>query len=322
MIALLLAAFILFLYTPHLLFKFAAATKYDFITRKELPQVEEFFAAGLPSAFLNGLTFIALYGGYLLIGRPPMVLDRAAAALIFQKDPDLSQYLATASLSLLACYLGALAVFSWFAGRFYGDIVARVALAGGPYDYVQRAWHARLPWRKNQEAAAPWRVSFVAWRLVLLAYRRAWGTFYAQYEQPLYPDVLRNSYAFVHTTHGLYHGILFQLTKASDGDLDGIVLVAASKFSRRKEEECLSAGVNPISDLSGPLFIKWSEITDINYPSSAVILEEKRLFYKRKLHEYAARAKRSARYARYRRLHERRKKMSSSSATPPPPPAR
>ena len=53
MISLLVAGFIFYLYAPHLLFKFAAATNYDLITRKEIPQVEEFFAAGLPALFLN-----------------------------------------------------------------------------------------------------------------------------------------------------------------------------------------------------------------------------------------------------------------------------
>ncbi|MGH7487625.1 MAG: hypothetical protein ACREMY_18780, partial [bacterium] len=53
MISLLVAGFIFYLYSPHLLFKSAAAINCDLITRKEIPQVEEFFAAVLPGFLLN-----------------------------------------------------------------------------------------------------------------------------------------------------------------------------------------------------------------------------------------------------------------------------
>jgi hypothetical protein len=72
------------------------------------------------------------------------------------------------------------------------------------------------------ETAAP--VAFVAVRAVLVLYRRVWRVFYSQYEHPLYPVVIRNSYAFVHTTHGLYHGIMFQFDRKRwiDGLVDPI----------------------------------------------------------------------------------------------------
>lgn len=309
MIALVLAAFILYLYTPHLLFKFAAATQYDFITRKELPQVEEFFAAGLPSLFLNGLTFTVLYGGYNVLGYAPLVIDRAAVARVFQKEPDLSTYVATGNLSLLTCYLGALAVFSWTAGWTYGRTVKNVAAAGGAYTYLLDAVHMRAPWGVANELPFPVRGALVGWRLMWLGYQQAWKVFYVQYEQPLYPVVLRNSYAFVHTKGGLFHGILFQLDKKRDGEVAGIVLVAVSRFSRKKEEECLRLGQNPITELSGPLFIKWEEIVDINYPPSGDTLRQKREFYDQKLEELssqaAARRTRANRFVRYRKLHAR-----------------
>lgn len=289
MIALLLTAFILYLYTPHLLFKFAAATKYDFITRKDLPQVEEFFAAGLPSLFLNGITFVVLWAAYRLAGAPPIVIDRVATSAAFRSEPDLSTYIATGDVRFLVCYAGALAFVSWWAGRAYGGVIRKVALAGGDEEYLQGAL-----------GQGRFSGLLLTWRIVQVLYRRSWRIFYAHYEHPLYPVVLRSSYAFVHTTHGLYHGILFQLDKKRDGDTDGIILVGVSRFSRKSEEECFRLGINPISDLSGPLFIKWEEIIDINYPPNQFVLANKRAFYDQKLKQYAAaKAKRHTRRSAY-----------------------
>lgn len=315
MIALLVAAFILYLYTPHLLFKFAAATKFDFITRKELPQVEEFFAAGLPSLFLNGLTFVALWLAYWIVGEPPIVLDRAAAAAVFTKDPDLSQYFRKADLAPLLCYVGSLTFISWWAGRIYGGIIRKVAIAGGEWEYLEAATVARRPWLFDDEKPLPglFRAVLFLWRLIVMVpYRRSWRIFYSQYEEPLYPVVIRNSYAFVHTTYGLYHGILFQLTKKRDGDALGITLIAVSKFSRRKEEDCLRLGVNPISGMSGPLFIKWDEIIDINYPPNAEVLDAKREFYAQKLRAQVATAtKRRVRFGTYARFQNQKLKREA-----------
>jgi hypothetical protein len=116
-------------------------------------------------------------------------------------------------------------------------------------------------------------------RIARFWYFRFWNTFYAQYQDPFYPVVLRRSFAFVHTEGGLYHGIVFGAERKRDGDIEGIVLIGVSKFSRANEAELVRAGRNPITDLIGPLFIKWSEITDINYPPDGGVLERKRAEY-------------------------------------------
>ncbi|MEA2491647.1 MAG: hypothetical protein QOH21_3439, partial [Acidobacteriota bacterium] len=62
-------------------------------------------------------------------------------------------------------------------------------------------------------------------------------------------------------------------------------------------------GINPITDLSGPLFIKWEEIIDINYPPDESTLQAKRSFYDQKLKEHAAaKAKQRQRLSAYRRM--------------------
>lgn len=292
MIGILLGAFILYLYTPHLLFKYFAATKYDFITRKDLPQIEEFFAAGLPGLFLNAVTWSALWATYRLVGVPPILIDREAVARVFTKDPDLSAYIAKGDISALVCYLGALVVISSLAGRVYGATLMKVAQAGGDSAYLKQHSGGLPFWRDHWRQ--PPRRFIVAFRVVEVLYLRAWRLFYAQYEHPLYPAVLQKALAFVHTTHGLYHGFIYQFDKKRDGDVEGIYIINVSRFSRKKEKECFEMGINPISKLSGPLFIKWEEIIDINYPPNENVLAAKRAEYETKLDEYAARKEQAA----------------------------
>lgn len=270
MIALLIAGFLIYLYAPHLVFKFAAEGKYDFVTRKEVPQVEEFFAAGLPSLFLNGIAWLVLRAlPRLHLRRSGIDIDRHVIGAVFTKDPDLRPYFDHGDLRPLIIYLLTLYVVSWLAGRAYGTSLRSIALAGGTEQYLNGG--------------------NLGLRLSAVIYRRVWREFYQQYEQPLYPQILQNSYAFVHTNHGLYHGILYAADKQPDGELDGITLVSVHRFSRKTERECFENGENPIRVMTGPLFIRWSDIIDINYPPSGKVLESKRAYYEDKLKEHAQR---------------------------------
>ncbi|HEX3070385.1 MAG TPA: hypothetical protein VHX14_17590 [Thermoanaerobaculia bacterium] len=275
MISLLVAGFLFYLYAPHLLFKFAAASKYDLITPKEIPQVEEFFSAGLPGLILNIQAALVLRAGRLLFARAPITIDWSAVAVVFRKDPDLSSYAAGGNVSALLTYAAVLGLTSWMAGWWYGMLLRKVALAGGRTRYFQQHDTNLNPFNRIGRALAV----FVT---------RFWDTFYAQYQDPFYPVVLRRSYAFVHTEQGLYHGIVYGADKKRDGDIEGIVLIGVSKFSRGHEAELIAAGRNPIRDLAGPFFIKWSEITDINYPPDAGTLENKRAEYQKSIDDGAA----------------------------------
>jgi hypothetical protein len=270
LISLLVAGFIFYLYAPHLLFKFAAASKYDLITRKEIPQIEEFFTAGLPGLFLNVQAALVLRTGQVLFSRAPITIDWGAVALIFHKDPDLSPYATGNNVSALFTYAAVLGLTSWIAGLWYGLFLRRIALAGGRTEYYQQQGPNSNQLDRIGRAFAVFLTRF-------------WDTFYAQYQDRFYPVIMRRSYAFVHTKQGLFHGIVYGADKKRDGDIEGIVLIGVSKFSKGHEAELVSAGKNPITDLAGPLFIKWSEITDINYPPDGTVLERKRAEYQERI---------------------------------------
>jgi len=290
LISLLVAGFIFYLYAPHLLFKFAAATNYDLITRKEIPQVEEFFAAGLPGVFLNLQAVLLARVVLPLIGLSRVSVDWEAIALVFQKDPDLSAYVRGGHINSLVMYGAILGISSALAGWKYGQTLRRLGVVGGRSAYVPRL----------SRNASIQKALVLLVRVAEFWYFRFWNTFYAPYQDQFYPVVLRRSFAFVHTQRGLYHGVVFNAEKKRDGDIEGIVLVSVSKFSRGKDAELVRAGRNPITDLTGPLFIKWSEITDINYPPDGSVLEAKRADYEEQIRKNAARTKR--RHAVLRKL--------------------
>jgi hypothetical protein len=275
------AGFIFYLYAPHLLFKSAAEAHYDLITRKEIPQVEEFFAAGLPGVFLNvqaALLLRILPFKFSALSLRTITVDWNAVALVFQKDADLSPYVKSDDAKCLIAYMVVLGVSSWLAGSAYGRLRRRIALVGGRTTYLR--------WPRSNASILEF-VTFVP-RVTGFFYSLFWNMFYSQYLHPFYPVILRNSYAFVHTTRNLYHGIVYSADKRRDGDIEGIVLIGVSKFSRENEAELIRAGRNPITDLIGPLFIKWSEITDINYPPDGSILETKRAEYQERIAAGAA----------------------------------
>src|SRR5205823_3148411 len=150
----------------------------------------------------------------------------------------------------LVTYGAILGVSSAFSGWQYGKTLNRIGVAGGRSAYMQP-----LPPKPSLQK----RVALLT-RVAGYWYFRFWNTFYAQYQDPFYPVVLRRSFACVHTKGGLYHGIVFGAEKKRDGDNEAIVLVSVSKFSRGNEAALVAAGRNPITDLTGPLLIKWSEI--------------------------------------------------------------
>jgi hypothetical protein len=303
LISLLVAGFIFYLYAPHLLFKFAAATNYDLITPKEIPQVEEFFAAGLPGIFLNVQAVVLVRFLLPVVGLVPITADWQTISLIFEKDPDLSRYVRGGQTISLLTYAAVLAVSSALAGWQYGRKLRLIALAGGREAYVKELF-ANGSFYKLVALPA---------QILAVWYFRFWNTFYAQYQAPFYPVVLRQSFAFVHTAGGLYHGIVVDADKRRDGDIEGILLAGVSKFSRGKDAELIRLGRNPITDLAGPLFIKWSEITDINYPSDGSILETKRAEYAQRIIDAAAQTRR--RRAFLRRLAATKKLSTAETVT-------
>ncbi len=215
---------------------------------------KNFFAAALPSFFLNLKTLILINATTLLVHHSFFGVDRAAASKIFVKDPDLHEFVANGNVWPLVWYLALLALISWQTGLAYSTVLVRVVRAGGPELYFDTGWRAA---RKT--------LQYFFWR-----------SFYWSYEAPLYPSILRQDFAFMRTDYGLFHGLMYAADKNADGDPEGVTLVGATKINYRDEEASIKRGRVPMKELSGPILLRWSQVTDINYPTESDIIERMR----------------------------------------------
>lgn len=269
---LLLVLFLAYLYVPYLLFKFFVEESLDLMRRKDVTRVEEFFGAALPSTLLNFATITILRIADRLPGIRFPPLDWEVIASLF--DPDLSVFRAHVAKAPLAeiGYLALLYLFSAVAGNVYGLIELRL--------FERKVQPAFFLVRGKIQRRFLW---FVA-----LAYRRIWLPFFAETIQPIIAWTTSETWLFIRTKDDrLYYGLMYEFTKAANGDVDTITIVHTQRYARKTVAECLASGRCPLTRLSGSFVMKWSEIADINIAAPTVMTAIRRQ-YAVKLRVYRA----------------------------------
>jgi len=233
-VAEILVGFVLLLYVPTLLFRFAASRTADLSRRKIANQIEDFFAAALPSVLLNLITWF--------------IVNTATRWRLFEISATLPVLLTGRSTDVLqhnlliinAYYLSLLCV-SAISGYIYGVVEYDIT-------YYGVAVARTLP--------GFW------WRLAL-QYHDLWATFFDGEKSLLFPLTVQPTFVFVRTDR-LYHGLLDRYDRSSDGEVAGISLSQASRFALKTRDECLSTDDDFATPLKGTLWLRWSTITDIN----------------------------------------------------------
>jgi hypothetical protein len=255
----LLIAFVFYLYAPDLIFRFGASSIYGLRTAKTTSQVREFFAAALPSLFLNLETLALFMVARRLFKGIWFLPDVEQIKPLLAKDPSFAALTADDLIGPLF-FLGALYVNSFRVGLAYGEQSRQIAVAGGILEY------------------------FATRSSLVYARYRQWYLFYSRSHDPFYPIVVRSSTAYVHTRDAIFHGRIVQNDKDRDGDNEAIYLVDVAKYSRAAQDQMLERGENPITQMSGPVYIKWHEIVDINFPLEPDdSLERKRQYFAERL---------------------------------------
>lgn len=213
------------------------------------------FAAAAPSAFLNAATLVFFIVTRKLLRHLWFLPDLAKLKPLLQKDPSFAG-ITEHDLIAPLFYLATLYINSYRLGLVYGEESRDTAVAGGILEHFSDKNTYRY-----------------------LRYR-FWYLFYSRYHDPFYPIVVRSSTAYVHTKAAIFHGRIVQNDKDREGDNESLYLANASKYDRQEQDKMLERGENPITMLSGPIYIKWSEITDINFPLEPDdTLEKKRLYF-------------------------------------------
>ncbi len=295
----LFAGFIVFLYVPSQVFKFAANLFADLNRRRAASQIEEFLAASIPGAFLNLGTIAVwavlgraaekllgkdweyapvgetIYAVLAALTAPPAQLNTAVTA---QKTAVLHALPRLGSYAFLV--LTASAIF----GVMYGLTEHRIARRGGMEAIKlqlptwrtlwQTFWHPPLhidpktgkTTKLRRRSIARRAAAKVGWTLRLLIFYRVWDHCYTANKNTIYPWATRNSSVFVKLKSGLvFHGVLRSYRRTQDGEVEGILLDNVQRFNPEKLRENVANGVNPFRRLIGPLYVKWEEVADVNF---------------------------------------------------------
>ncbi|MEA2339196.1 MAG: hypothetical protein QOE82_3203 [Thermoanaerobaculia bacterium] len=261
--AALLVSFVLLFYVPTLLFRFFATLYIDLGRRKIANQIEDFFAAALPSVFLNILAWfivntVTMWRLAELTGAVPLLLTSDTGTLMRQNMLLVSSYYAVLLLTAASC------------GAIYGWVELRMTLL---------------------EATVARNLSGELWRWALRVHD-FWAIFFRAERVPLFPWIVRKTYVFARTDR-LYYGLVESYDRNSDGEIAGITLVRVRRFSEKSREECLAGDTDYIRRLYGSFYLKWSTITDINiadidHPTTMVKIQ--REFRRARQHARTARA--------------------------------
>jgi hypothetical protein len=233
-VAQILIAFVLLFYVPTLLFRFAASRNVDLSRRKIANQIEDFFAAALPSVLLNVIAWLLL--NTVTLWR---VLDFSATLPVLV-TPAGADHLQQNLLLINTYFVGLLAV-SAFSGHVYGVVENRIT-------YYGVAVARGLPGER--------------WRWALL-YHDLWAIFFDGEKVMLFPFTVQPTFVFVHTDR-LYHGRFHKYDKNSEGEITGITLGQVSRFTQKTRDECLASDDDLVRPLHGTLWLRWSAVTDIN----------------------------------------------------------
>lgn len=229
----LLIWFILLFYVPTLFFRFFASRRVDLSRRKIPNQIEDFFAAALPSVLFNVVAWLLL--NTLTLWK----LAETTAVVPLLLTNEGSSYMQRNMFMIGAYTLSVFAVAA-VSGWIYGWVELETTLLG-------------------VDVAGS--LSGELWRIAR-KYHALWAIFFDRERVLMFPWLVHPTYVFVRTTDRLYHGVVEDYDRNSEGEINGIILDQVKRLDAR--EKALEQGTNFITPLQGTLWIRWSTITDIN----------------------------------------------------------
>lgn len=255
----LLVTYVFFLYVPDLVFRFGTSSVFPLRSARAHTQIQEFFGAGVPSVFFHVLPLL-LFNVLVPLFRGRLFLpDWAEIAPLLAKDPNFTGLEIRDFLGPLF-YLSVVYLNAYRSGIAYGLNSVLVAEAGGLKEHFG-------------ETAG---FHYFAYRF--------WYHFYSDSHEPLFPSLLRKNIVYAHTKEAIFHGNLENADRARDGGYESIYLTDVTKYTREDPDKVLNRGENPITKLSGTIYIKWEAIEEINFPHEAddTLKKQWEFFEKRK----------------------------------------
>jgi hypothetical protein len=348
----LFTGFIAFLYLPSQFFRFWANVYADLRRRRTSSQLEDFLGASIPSSLLNVIALIVWGAGSnvtTFFGRDWMPLpvtktvfsvftalsSAPSATPNLLKQHEAALLHAMPRLGLYWCFVMTGAVVF---GLWYGATEHSLARAGG-IDKVKGRYptwgHLWKYWQNppvygtetiKRTATARYASEKFLW-FIRLFFHRLWDLCFFTHKNFIYPWAAKNSRVFLKMKPGhIVFGVLKSYVHSNDGGVDGVMLWHVQRFDAETLKETALAGKNPFRKLVGPLFVKWDEVLDVNFPPPKHILRLRRLYlriYRHARRKAAAEKNRSLisrmwhRVRRTRPSHETKRSLSSRLPSAP-----
>jgi hypothetical protein len=112
-----------------------------------------------------------------------------------------------------------------------------------------------------------------------LLFHRLWDLCFFNQKNFIYPWAAKNSRVFLKMKPGhIVFGVLKSYIHSNDGGIDGVLLWQVQRFDAETLKETARAGKNPFRQLVGPLFVKWDEVLDVNFPPPGHIKRLRRVY--------------------------------------------
>jgi hypothetical protein len=235
----LFVVFVLLLYVPTLVFRFLANVNIDLSSRKFANQIEDFFAAAVPSLLLNIIS--ALFINTITLW-----------------------YFLDVTASLPQSMMGDWTLFIqqhlWWCFWYYNLLLVTAGMSGFIYGWVDlqlSQWALEGPLPDYAIGIAP-----ELWRWAL-AIHGVWHVFFEPEKVPLFSLITQDTFVFVKTSDGRkFHGLFDRYDRTADGQ---ILTIRLSQVSRLQDWKAAVAGTDMyLVALSGTLLLKWEEVVDIN----------------------------------------------------------
>lgn len=266
----LLAFFFAFLYLPYLTFKTGAEYTVDLGRRRDSGEIEQFFAAVIPSSILNLLTvFWAWVGRALSVCRWRASLDyRVVSATITGHGDGIHNFIVDdARRPLLFWYFGALMVISLLSGLCYGYAVNRVTEKPLLRDRIPRRRPAQT-WIGNVLRGIEVFLRWVLWVMLEIVSAFSyflWHSLLKSEVISLFPWSVQKPWLFVRMHNDrLYYGQFVRYDKSATGDIESITISDVRRYCYDEVDKCLAEGRLPLSSFQGSLRINTNEIADMH----------------------------------------------------------
>ena len=281
----LIAAFLIYLYLPHILFKQGSEKWIDLGRKKDSSQLEEFLSAAMPCLVLNFVASICIiiprvvFEALRLVGTsgvlrtvgdyletfgtwPPGHVDWSVVAALVS-PPASAPNVALRTYVSRGAWYGEISYAIWlyslaaFNGRMYGRICRARIERNVTNRHLGAITRGMSRWERFR-----WYLGGVFFKL--------WNPFYHEFHVPFFRWVVHRNYVSVRTQDGrIFWGRVDRYDRTTDGTgIEGLTLRGVVRYVH-------DAKPPTFARFNGSFYIRWEHVVDINVTTMKALRRER-----------------------------------------------